>query len=237
MTASEVEPKESTTESPDLESIEVKYETISSDESDSEISTSHYRSVNEAEANVSVSNTGRNIDRLSMDTFVSTDCAPSNIPVTPQIDSEMNQDEMFEEEIEICEDSKAFIKLESDDDDDDDDYDDTSPSSTGSDLIMINEDMPYCNTDQCHTPMQKPPTKRASLETAPENSVKKQKIDENDKINGNYKNNENDQIVSNQSTGAIGELIYFISLGRWLLNNFGAKPNFCSRPIPRLKNI
>lgn len=232
MTASEVEPKEPTTESPDLAPIEVKYETISSDESDSEISTSHYRSVNEAEANVGVSNTGRNIDRLSMDTFVSTDCAPSNIPVTPQIDSEMNQDEMFEEEIEICEDSKAFIKLESDDDDDDDDYDDTSPSSTGSDLIMINEEMSYFSTDQCQTPMQKPTTKRAQeMEMAPENSVKKQKINENDQINGN------DQIVSNQSTGAIGELIYFISLGRWFLNNFGAKPKFCGSPIPRLKNI
>lgn len=194
VTASEAEPKEFITESPDLASIEVKHETISSDESDSEISTSHYKSVNEAEANESVSNTGRNIDRLSMDTFLSTDCAPSNMPVTPQLDSEMNQDEMFEEDIEICEDSKAFIKLESDDDDDDD-YDDTSPSSTGSDLILINED----TTAQCHTSIQKPSMKRAQeMETASENSVKKQKI------------NEDDQIVSNQSIGSIGELIYFI---------------------------
>lgn len=116
-------------------SIEVKSEPISSDDEQShgtvdEISTNYQRS-NEAEAAALVEGTknGRNIDRLSMDSYVSSECAPStsNIPTTPHIDSAGVQGEIvLKEENIFC---AKFIKLE---------QPETAPTSTENEMAVAN---------------------------------------------------------------------------------------------------
>lgn len=122
--------------------IEVKSEPISSDDEQAhetvdEISTNYQRS-NEAEAATLVEGTknGRNIDRLSMDSYVSSECAPStsNIPVTPRIDSAGVQGEMeLKEENLFC---AKFIKLEEPE---------TAPTSTENEIAFANPIRPTEN--------------------------------------------------------------------------------------------
>lgn len=125
--------------------IEIKSEPISSDDEHThgtvdEISTNYQRS-NEAEAAALVKGTknGRNIDRLSMDSYVSSECAPStsNIPVTPRIDSAGVQGEMeLKDENLFC---AKFIKLEEPE---------TAPTSTENEIAIANPVKPTENYNQ-----------------------------------------------------------------------------------------